>query len=321
LTWFLTSNFMTSPLQQLFHPAAKAAGVKLWCKRDDLYSPAPGTALQGNKVRKLEPILQAALAAPVKPLLFSFGGAFSNHLSALATAGRIYDLPIVVFVRGEEADNPVLDQARADGAELVLISRTEYRMKNDHHWLMAKRKEIAARYGIAKASVWPVPEGGSGPGAAESVGKIYSEIVDELGSAPDFVCLSAGTGCSAAGVIAAATATRVEIYPALKGDWMAEEIIGFLPEIKYKNWACIPDYHFGGYARFPKEWVSASKSSHSTVPGTCGLALIADIGEPGLPPLEPIYNAKLFYGVLDRVRKGVYPEGSTVVVVHSGGVY
>ena len=276
--------------------------------------------MQGNKVRKLEPVLKAALTAPVKPVLFSFGGAFSNHLSALATAGRLYGLQVVIFVRGEEADNPVLDQARADGAELILLSRTEYRKKKDEDWLMAKRTEIAARYGIAENLVWSVPEGGSGPGAAESVGKLYGEIVADLGAAPDYLCLSAGTGCSAAGVIAAADPhTRIEVYPALKGDWMAKEIISFLPEVEGKNWTCITDYHFGGYARFPQEWTA--RPGPSTSHRTCGLAQIADIGEPGLPPLEPVYNAKLFYGVLDRIRKRRYPTGSTVVVVHSGGVY
>lgn len=308
---------VTSPLQKLHSPVA---GVALWCKRDDLYTPAPGTALQGNKVRKLAPIIQAALSAPVKPVLFSFGGAFSNHLSAIATAGRLYQLPVVVFVRGEEADNPVLCQARTDGAELILLSREEYRKKKDRTWLMAKRAEIAARYNIEKTWVWPVPEGGSGPGAAESVGELYQEVVDDLGSFPDYLCLSAGTGCSAAGVINAANpATRVEVYPALKGNWMAEEVCGFLPNINGKNWTCITDYHFGGYARFPKEW--ASQPCPSTSPGTRALAQLADIGEPGLPPLDPVYNAKLFYGVLDRIRQGHYPTGSKVVILHSGGVY
>ena len=308
-------------LQTIPHPAAEAARIRLLCKRDDLNTPAPGTALQGNKVRKLAPVLTAALTAPVKPLLFSFGGAFSNHLSALATAGRVYGLPVVVFVRGEEADNPVLDRARADGAELILLSRAEYRRKNDHGWLAARRAELAERYGIAKTWVWPIPEGGSGPGAAESVGKIYAEIITELGALPDYLCLSAGTGCSAAGVIAAADPkTRVEVYPALKGNWMADEIIGFLPDVEGKNWTCVTDYHFGGYGRFPKAWTNDGPG-HLTQAGTRGLAPTANLNEPGLPPLDPVYNAKLFYGVLDRIRKGRYPAGSTVVVVHSGGVY
>ncbi len=296
----------------MYHPAAKAAGIRLYCKRDDLYSPAPGTALQGNKVRKLSGFIHAALAQKQRPLLLSFGGAFSNHLSALATAGKIYNIPIVIYVRGEEADNAILHRAESDGARLIRISRTEYRRKYDHDWLSARRKALATAYSLPLSSVWPIAEGGTCPGSARSVGLLYNEVVEQLGGVPNYLCISAGTGGSAAGIIQAADpATKVEVFPALKGGWMAKEIQGFLPDISDNNWACVNDYHFGGYGKFPKEWSTASP----------GLAKLADIGEPDLPPLEPIYTAKLFYGVLDRVRKGLYPPGSQVVVVHTGGIY
>lgn len=284
----------------------------MYCKRDDLYTPAPGTALQGNKVRKLEGFLQAALAAKTRPLLVSFGGAFSNHLSALATAGRLYDLPVVIFVRGEEVANSLLDRAVADGARLIHLSRADYRRKNEEDWLLARRAELAEMFELAPENVWLIAEGGTDPGSARNVGKLYDEVVDNLGHPPDYLCISAGTGGSAAGVIQAADPlTRVEVFPALKGDWMAGEIIKLLPGYFAGNWTTVTDYHFGGYGKFPAEWLSPSS----------GLAKRAVIGEPGLPPLEPVYTAKLFYGVLDRIRKGLYPAGSKVVVVHTGGIY
>lgn len=284
----------------------------MYCKRDDLYTPAPGTALQGNKVRKLEGFLQAALAAKTRPLLVSFGGAFSNHLSALATAGRLYDLPVVIFVRGEEVANSLLDRAVADGARLIHLSRADYRRKNEEDWLLARRAELAEMFELAPENVWLIAEGGTDPGSARNVGKLYDEVVDNLGHPPDYLCISAGTGGSAAGVIQAADPlTRVEVFPALKGDWMAGEIIKLLPGYFAGNWTTVTDYHFGGYGKFPAEWLSPSS----------GLAKRVVIGEPGLPPLEPVYTAKLFYGVLDRIRKGLYPAGSKVVVVHTGGIY
>jgi 1-aminocyclopropane-1-carboxylate deaminase len=301
-----------SPLQLLPHPAATAAGINLYCKRDDLYTLAPGTALQGNKVRKLEGFLEAALAADQKPVLVSFGGAYSNHLSALSTAGRLYGLRVVMYVRGEEADNPLLDRARAEGAELRHLSRTEYRRKNEEAWLKEKQLELARKHNLPIDSIWFIAEGGTCPGSARNVGKLYAEVVAELGAVPDYLCLSAGTGGSAAGIIgAAAAATRVEVFPALKGSWMVDEIKQFLSPASSDNWTTITDYHFGGYGKFPKDWIISSE----------GLAKLADIGEPGLPPLEPIYTAKLFCGVLDRIRKGHYPTGSSVVVVHTGGIY
>lgn len=301
-----------SPLQLLDHPAATEAGVRLWCKRDDLYTQVPGTALQGNKVRKLEGFLRAALGAPVPPVLVSFGGAYSNHLSALATAGKRYGIQVHLVVRGEEVDNPVLRQAEMDGARLEKISRSEYRMRNDNTWLVNLKNKVASAYNCAVENVWLIPEGGTSPQSARTVGSLYGEIVTALGKPPDFLCLSAGTGGSAAGIIQAADpASQIEVYPALKGNWMRAEIkqIGKLGASG--NWRCIQDYHFGGYGKYPKSWIS---------PAT-GLGARADIGEPGLPPLEPIYTAKLFYGVLDRLRKRRYPEGADLVIIHTGGIY
>lgn len=301
-----------SPLQNIRHPATDDAGIALYCKRDDLYTLAPGTALQGNKVRKLLPLLEKALGQTTPPLLVSFGGAYSNHLSALATAGRLYNLPVVIYVRGEEVDNPLLDQARSDGALLIPISRSDYRRKNDAAWREEQRHLLARKHGCVPRDVWFIPEGGTYAAGVANVGKLYHETVAQLGAKPDYLCLSAGTGGTAAGLILAADkAGQIEIFPALKGNWMQEEIKRWLPPTTTENWQCIADYHFGGYGKFPQEW--------STPP--IGLATLADLNEPGLPPLEPIYSAKLFYGVLERLRTGIYPKGSKVVVVHCGGIY
>lgn len=301
-----------SPLQPLRLPLTKASGIAFFCKRDDLYTPAPGTALQGNKVRKLEPVLRAALEVDTPPLLVSFGGAYSNHISALATAGKRYGLPVHLFIRGEEVDNPLLQQALKDGAGITRLSRSDYRLKKQPHWLDQQRKELARQYDLPEGTIWYIPEGGTTVNGARNVGELFPEVVNDLGVPPDFLCISAGTGGSAAGIIQAADVkTRVEVYPALKGDWMEAEIKQLLPAGASTNWGCITDYHFGGYGKFPQEWVIPS----------AGMATRADIGVEGLPPLETVYTAKLFAGVLDRIRQGKYPAESSVVVVHTGGIY
>lgn len=290
---------------------ALEAGLELYCKRDDLFTPASGTALQGNKVRKLAPVLRAAFAVKEAPVLVSFGGAFSNHLSALSTAGRIYGLRVVIYVRGEEVDNPILQRAERDGATLIRLPRTEYRLKSDQEWLAARREELAKKIDIPPSLIWIIPEGGTDPKGLEIIGLLYQEVVGQLGRTPDYLCLSSGTGGTAAGLIAVSDPlTCVEVYPALKGNWMSAQIGRLLPAGASSNWKCIPDYHYGGYGKFPDEWIVPSS----------GLAKRAVVGE-GLPPLEPVYTAKLFAGVLDRVRKGLYPQGSSVVVVHTGGIY
>ncbi|MFN0013663.1 MAG: 1-aminocyclopropane-1-carboxylate deaminase/D-cysteine desulfhydrase, partial [Saprospiraceae bacterium] len=36
--------------------------------------------------------------------------------------------------------------------------------------------------------------------------------------------------------------------------------------------------------------------------------------------LDPVYTAKMLYGVWDLLAKGYFPAGSTVVAVHTGGL-
>lgn len=73
---------LPSPLQRLHHPLLTRYGVELWCKRDDLIHPA----ISGNKWRKLKYHLLHAKEHGKRHLL-SFGGAYSNHIHALAAAG------------------------------------------------------------------------------------------------------------------------------------------------------------------------------------------------------------------------------------------
>lgn len=302
-----------SPLQRLDLPIAAAADVSLYCKRDDLLTLWPGMALQGNKVRKLLPTLeQIAERWERPPLVYSFGGAYSNHVAALAVASAYFGLRAAVFIRGQEVDNPLLWFAARSGVELIRLSRSEYRKREDFDWLGEKRLALARRYDLPTEDVWRIPEGGTTWDGMISAGAAIQETKEQLGLDPDFFCLSAGTGGTAAGIIHAATpATRVEVFPALKGDWMAKEIGKYVYPTSSRNWTCIPGYHFGGYGKFPAKWIVPAR----------GLAKRANIGVAGLPPLEPIYTAKLFHGVLDRIKRGVYPAGSRIVVLHTGGIY
>ena len=88
-------------LQELPEPAARAAGVRLLLWRDDLVNPD----LPGNKARKLKyNLLEASHLEHGK--LLAFGGAYSNHLAAVAAAGRLRGFATAGLVRGEAAGAP-----------------------------------------------------------------------------------------------------------------------------------------------------------------------------------------------------------------------
>jgi 1-aminocyclopropane-1-carboxylate deaminase/D-cysteine desulfhydrase-like pyridoxal-dependent ACC family enzyme len=70
------------------------------------------------------------------------------------------------------------------------------------------------------------------------------------------------------------------------------------------KWKILEGYHFGGYARHTSalvDFINAFKDSYGV-------------------PLDPIYTGKHFWGVLDKMREGYFPTGSTIVSIHTGGL-
>jgi 1-aminocyclopropane-1-carboxylate deaminase len=37
-------------------------------------------------------------------------------------------------------------------------------------------------------------------------------------------------------------------------------------------------------------------------------------------PLDPVYTGKMFYGVWELIKKDYFREGSSVVIIHTGGL-
>src|SRR5690606_27643951 len=129
-----------APLQKIDDPLILSSGINLYIKREDLIHPA----LSGNKWYKLKYNLIDAAEKNFNSLL-SFGGAFSNHIYALASAGKIFGFKTTGIIRGEEhlPLNPTLKFAVNNGMELHYISRSEYRKKNDSEFL----KKINEKFG------------------------------------------------------------------------------------------------------------------------------------------------------------------------------
>ena len=292
---------MTDPalLQPIPHPTATRHGVRLLLWRDDLRHPN----LPGNKARKLKYNLQAARAQHHTHLL-TFGGAYSNHLAAVAAAGRLFGFETIGLVRGEQhlPLNPTLARCQADGMRLHYLDRTTYRRRAEPAFLA----EIQQQFGPA----YLLPEGGTNALALRGV----AELIPELRQHTDFdaVAVAVGTGGTLAGL---ALGLADAHYPAralgiaaLKGgDFLPAEIAALThaatgqPPPSYELHL---DYHFGGYAKLPPALRTFTQQFE------------ADFGVL----LDPIYTSKLLFGVLDLIEKGHFAPGSTVVAVHTGGL-
>ena len=99
---------------------AKSAGVNLFMARADEIHPLAS----GNKFYKLKPHIEYAKTRNIKQLV-TFGGAFSNHIHALAMMANEYNFQSIGIIRGEEeyASNPTLTAAQQAGMKLEFVNQ------------------------------------------------------------------------------------------------------------------------------------------------------------------------------------------------------
>ncbi|TRW25137.1 1-aminocyclopropane-1-carboxylate deaminase/D-cysteine desulfhydrase [Flavobacterium zepuense] len=276
---------MNQPLQLLLPD-----NITITVKREDLLHPH----ISGNKFRKLKyNILQAK--AEGKASLLTFGGAFSNHIAATAAAGKEYSFKTIGIIRGEELagkinDNPTLSFAQQCGMQLHFIPREAYRNKTDVNFI----DRLKAQFG----DFYLLPEGGTNTLAVKGC----EEILDETDAGFTHICCAVGTGGTIAGIINSALGhQKVMGFPALKGAGLLNDICKFAP---HGNWQLVEDYHFGGYGKVTEELIT----------------FMNDFFVKTAILLDPVYTAKLFFGVIDKVNKGHFAANSKILLIHTGGL-
>lgn len=270
-------------------PEAQQAGVTLHIRREDLLFPD----LSGNKYRKLKYNLEAAREAGANRLL-TFGGAYSNHIHAVAAAGKAFGWETVGLIRGEELAgaprNPTLQDAEDNGMHLVFLTRSDYRRRNDPDFV----KTCLERYGPA----YVLPEGGSNALALRGC----SEILQPGDEHYNTICCATGTGGTLAGLaLGAKTGQRVRGYAVVRDPGLESQLSAWAPGAP---WTLVRDYDFGGYAKVPPALV----------------AFVNAFRERTGIPLDPVYTGKMLFGVLEDLRSGRLAPGSRVLLIHTGGL-
>ncbi|MFT5640324.1 MAG: 1-aminocyclopropane-1-carboxylate deaminase [Cyclobacteriaceae bacterium] len=295
---YFVSSFMienqtvfTSRTERIITDWSERAEINLYVKRDDLVHPT----IIGNKWRKLKYNLIEARQQS-KKTLFTFGGAFSNHIYATAAAAKAFGFESVGIIRGDELNvnsNPTLQFAYKNGMVLKFVSRSDFRIYKNQPALM----------GIDLSDYYVLPEGGTN----ELAIKGCAELVEEIDLDFDFLITSIGTGGTMAGLIKGAKGKGEIIgISSLKGNFIQKNIEDLLTQnsISWKNYRTVNNYHFGGYGVVNKELINFINKTNNDV----GLRL------------DPIYTAKSFFGVRAMVNENLFPKGSKVVFLHTGGL-
>ena len=290
------------PYQQLPNGLLGNKSVDIWVRRDDLLDPI----ISGNKFYKLFFNLTAAMAE--NKVIVSAGGPYSNHIHALAGAGYRYGVKTIGIIRGEHPTvlSPTLQDAEQWGMTLKFVAREKYTPSDE--------KAMLALANCTTTNAMYVPEGGD-----NSLGYKGTVLLGQIigGTSPvdfDCLCVASGTGNTLSGLAAGLAQVKrdhqfcVKGFSVLKGHQSLVPSVGLRHHIQHAenavNWSIISGFHLGGYGkRLPTKTAEFAN----------------DIESKTAIPLDPVYTAKLFWGVQCLVEQGYWKAGTKLLLLHTGG--
>lgn len=268
---------------------------------DQAGGPAPG-----NKSFKLHYFLAEAQRLAVAHVV-SFGGAWSNHLHALAALGHERGIATVGIIRGEQQTATLADAQRW-GMHIVRVSRQEYRQRNDASYL----QQLGERF----APCLYIPEGGATAMGARGCTDI-AELI--LSQAPGFrhIVLPVGTGTTLAGLVAGLDHSYDVVgVSALRNAMDLEQRVGELSHEllrgplrmrkpnSHARWRILHEHHGGGFARADtalREFMLAFESIHGV-------------------QLDPVYTGKMMFAVHQLQARGEWSAANPILAIHTGGL-
>lgn len=288
----LLDKALAVPYNPIVMPEWEKLGIQVFLRRDDLID----EALSGNKYYKLFYNLEYAIQQK-KSTIISYGGAYSNHLHALAAAGRKCNLQTVGIIRGERPQvlSPMLMDVENMGMRLEFISRAQYKAFTENPLL----NHYPENHHL-------IPEGGANNMGIKGTQVIGTAIEQSFPRHYDFVCVPCGTGGTMAGIIAGLPSTKTVVgFSVLKGAGqmfnaeMQSTLIGGC------HWRLIRGFHGGGYAKkLPGYLVDFWQTFER----------YNDI------LLDPVYTLKMLWGMHALIMRGYWSQGVRLIAVHTGGV-
>lgn len=308
-----------TPLQALDRISEQLGGPRIWMKRDDL----TGSALSGNKIRKLEFVVAQALQEGCDTLI-TCGGLQSNHCRATGIVAAQLGMKACLILRddgdGEVDGNLFLDHL--SGADINIFPRRDYFKKLDQYF-----DQFAKKYLQAGNKPFLIPTGASDEigiwgyiAACEELKKDFAEN----NISPKTIITASGSGGTQAGLTAGAALHDLDsdvigfavcdderyFFDKVNKDLLAWQLRygvsnNIQCDIKHLKIHVNADYIGPGYAR-------ADKSVFDTI---MELARIEGIF------LDPVYTGKAFHGLVSEIKTGKFHGQSDIVFIHTGGIF
>lgn len=247
--------------------------------------------ISGNKYFKLRHYLTEAKEKKAARII-TFGGAWSNHIIATAAACQLDTIPCTGIIRGERPAtlSDTLRYAMNMGMELVFVSREDFTDGKIPLHLHHRDNFIIQQGGMGEQGV---------KGAAEILN--YAGLKNSY----SHICCAVGTGTMMAGICRAALpGQQITGISVMKNNLQLNEEVRRMSGLNEINFFIHHEYHFGGYAKnqpalidFMNDWYKGTNI-----------------------PTDFVYTGKLCFAIHDLVQQDYFPEGSRVLLIHSGGL-
>lgn len=312
---------LPTPVQRLDR-LSKELGVDLLIKRDDL----TGMELSGNKIRKLEFVLAEALAQKSTAVITT-GGWQSNHCRATAVAAVMLGMQPHLLLHTADGEPPAAPDGNhlldlMVGADIRYITSEQYQDSDAH---LARWADELARAGERP---FTIPSGASTPLGALG----YVAMVDELcaqqrdgelpgGRLPDAIAHACGSGGTTAGLALGARVYGVDCK--LVSYAVCDDVAYFLEKVdRIIDGAAERFPGLPGAADVSYEVVDEWKGIGYALCTAEELTFLRDFARADGLILDPVYSGKAFRGLVEEIRRGDrYEPGSTVLFVHTGGLF
>jgi D-cysteine desulfhydrase len=289
----------------------------VYLKRDD----GGGALTGGNKARALEYLLADARRRGYRRVA-TFGSLHSNHTRITAAAAKCLGLEAHLFYFEPRPDrltgNLLLSQQLGAHLHFVPLKRGQGARS-----LVWTNRLVHLIVRVRVGSHYFIPAGGysvlGGLGYVRATLELHQQV-EQAGLREAWLVVAAGTGTTLAGLWAGLTLLETPVqlagidigklwkaFPAAIAR-LSEQICAFLGEAR----------------TFRKEEVPLLPGDDAEpaygVPSASGNAAMEELAQLEGVPLDPIYTAKAFAGMLKRVRQGQLGTNEPIIFLHTGGL-
>jgi len=297
----LSLGIFPTPIHKLEN-LSRELNIDLYIKRDDM----TGIALGGNKVRKLEYLLQEAKAQEAE-VVFTTGGAQSNHAMLTAAACRKLGMEPILILKNKGVT------ARQGNQLLEHLMGVDVRFMdtNDYADIYSEMDRVGQAMG---KPYYKIPCGGTN--ALGTLG--YVDCIREIaqqGMEFDRIICAEGSGGTMAGVTLGAKL----FMPGARVTGMMVDTDPFdIITVQLMREAAALLHADVTVSREDFDLVDVCGPGYA-IPSEEGNAVVSLMAQHEGIFLDPVYTGKAFGGLVAMAKAGAFRPDERVLFMHTGG--